>query len=177
MPRSTVSRGIPGSPAPPLGRVAQGPLFKIRRVVIAEVYQKFHRKSRSSARRSERPPCSFKTAYGIPTLQERKVHHRHFRIAQSRQYIQLRCNVVTFLSYISNACHSLSGVAERLQHTIAVRAILLAEFWQSSTKHGTPQETCQSDLCSNNSISSSFVRRQNACFAARYHACALLRRV
>ena len=23
----------------------------------------------------------------------------------------------TFLSYISNACHSLSGVAERLQHT------------------------------------------------------------
>ena len=25
--------------------------------------------------------------------------------------------MVTFLSYISNACHSLSGVAERLQHT------------------------------------------------------------
>ena len=27
----------------------------------------------------------------------------------------------TFLSYISNACHSLSGVAERLQHTMAMR--------------------------------------------------------
>ena len=26
--------------------------------------------------------------------------------------------MVTFLSYISNACHSLSGVAERLQHTL-----------------------------------------------------------
>ena len=26
--------------------------------------------------------------------------------------------MVTFLSYISNACHSLSGVAERLQHTV-----------------------------------------------------------
>ena len=26
--------------------------------------------------------------------------------------------MVTFLSRISNACHSLSGVAERLQHTI-----------------------------------------------------------
>ena len=25
--------------------------------------------------------------------------------------------MVSFLSYISNACHSLSGVAERLQHT------------------------------------------------------------
>ena len=25
--------------------------------------------------------------------------------------------MVTFLSYVSNACHSLSGVAERLQHT------------------------------------------------------------
>ena len=25
--------------------------------------------------------------------------------------------MITFLSYISNACHSLSGVAERLQHT------------------------------------------------------------
>ena len=26
--------------------------------------------------------------------------------------------MVAFLSYISNACHSLSGVAERLQHTV-----------------------------------------------------------
>ena len=26
--------------------------------------------------------------------------------------------MVTFLSYISNVCHSLSGVAERLQHTV-----------------------------------------------------------
>ena len=26
--------------------------------------------------------------------------------------------MVAFLSYISNACHSLSGVAERLQHTL-----------------------------------------------------------
>ena len=32
----------------------------------------------------------------------------------------LRQIMVTFLTYISNACHSLSGVAERLQHTVRV---------------------------------------------------------
>ena len=35
-----------------------------------------------------------------------------------RSYILCQI-MVTFLSYISNACHSLSGVAERLQHTLS----------------------------------------------------------
>ena len=33
--------------------------------------------------------------------------------------------MVTFLSYISNACHSLLGVAERLQHTSPKRLYVL----------------------------------------------------
>ena len=47
----------------------------------------------------------------------------HLSLKQFATYIQQRgfnilCRImVTFFSYISNACHSLSGVAERLQHT------------------------------------------------------------
>ena len=36
----------------------------------------------------------------------------------------LKC-MVTFLTYISNACHSLLGVAERLQHTLKCRLLKL----------------------------------------------------
>ena len=41
--------------------------------------------------------------------------HSLYRV--TRGFNILRQIMVTFLTYISNACHSLSGVAERLQHT------------------------------------------------------------
>ena len=42
---------------------------------------------------------------------------------EMRTYIHcMYCIMVTFLSYISNACHSLSGAAEWLQHTLHLSA-------------------------------------------------------
>ena len=41
----------------------------------------------------------------------------HSLLLVARDFNILFQIMVTFLSYISNACHSLSGVAERLQHT------------------------------------------------------------
>ena len=44
---------------------------------------------------------------------------------------------VTFLSYISNACHSLSGVAERLQHTSVSHSLTTTYHnINSPSKHG-----------------------------------------
>ena len=54
--------------------------FKIPRTVIAEAYQKFHRKSRSSARRSEGAPCVPFRSCLFPHYRRGKVsmHHRQF---------------------------------------------------------------------------------------------------